>query len=103
MAAFIIWLALCILTGWGASQKGRNPVGWFFLSLIFSPLIGLIALAFARRLEPEAATPTAGAPDPMYPKARPVNQSAGSTTTCRHCGAEIDTDAASCPECGVAQ
>jgi hypothetical protein len=103
MTAFVIWLGLCILTAWGASQKGRSPVGWFLLSFLVSPLIGLIALAFARRLEPESAPPTSGAPDPMYPNARPINQSINPTKSCRHYGAEIDSEARSCPECGVVQ
>ena len=102
MMVFILWLALCILTGWGASQKGRNPLGWFLLSFFLSPLIGLIALAFARRLEPGATAPTSGATEPMYPNARPINQSINPTKSCRHCGAEIESEAKSCPQCGAA-
>ena len=49
---FVIWLALCGLTAWGASQKGRNPVGRFFLSLILSPLIGSLTVVGERSFRP---------------------------------------------------
>jgi TonB family protein len=39
----IIWLALCIAVGFYAEGKGRSGVGIFFLSLLLSPLVGLVA------------------------------------------------------------
>lgn len=43
----VTWLALSVLIGVLAQGKSRSFVGWFVLSLCFSPLIGLIALLVA--------------------------------------------------------
>lgn len=45
--ALIMWLLFAGVVGWVASERGRGPVAWFFLSLLLSPLIGLIALLAA--------------------------------------------------------
>ena len=47
----MIWIALCIVAGVGASNKGRSGVGYFFLSFFLSPLVGLIAMAVAEPIE----------------------------------------------------
>jgi len=41
---FIFWILLSILVGVFASSKKRSGVGWFFISLFISPLIGFIIL-----------------------------------------------------------
>jgi hypothetical protein len=43
MEIFVLWLALSILAGIIASRKGRSGIGFFLLSLILSPLVGIIA------------------------------------------------------------
>jgi hypothetical protein len=40
----IFWIGLSVLVGWFASSKKRSGLGWFFLSLIISPLITFIIL-----------------------------------------------------------
>lgn len=47
------WIVLSILAGVGARNKGRSFVGYFFLSLLLSPVIGLIAMAVAKPVEKE--------------------------------------------------
>ena len=47
MGFFIFWIFLSILVGAFASSKKRSGFGWFFLSLIISPLIGFIIVAIA--------------------------------------------------------
>jgi hypothetical protein len=47
MGIFVIWLALSILAGVIASQKGRSGMGFFLLSLVLSPLVGIIAALVA--------------------------------------------------------
>lgn len=44
MTFFIFWIFLSILVGVFASSKKRSGIGWFFLSLIISPLITFIIL-----------------------------------------------------------
>ena len=41
------WIILSILCGFLASSNGRSGVGYFFLSLLLSPLIGFIAVLIA--------------------------------------------------------
>ena len=48
MGIFIAWVALCFVAGAIASKKGRSSVGFFFLSLVLSPLIGIIAALIAK-------------------------------------------------------
>lgn len=43
----ILDLILCIAIGMWAGSKGRNSLGWFFLSIITTPVIGGIALLIA--------------------------------------------------------
>ena len=40
----IIWFIFCIIVGRAASNRGRSGFGYFFLSLILSPLIGFIII-----------------------------------------------------------
>ncbi len=44
--AVIFWLTLAVIVGVAANTRGRSPVGWFFLAVVFSPLLaGLLVLA----------------------------------------------------------
>ena len=43
MYILIFWLALCLLAGWIAAEKGRSGVGFFLLAFFCSPLIGVLA------------------------------------------------------------
>lgn len=47
MEIFIIWIVLSALVAHVAAKKGRSEVGYFFLSLLLSPIIGLIAILVA--------------------------------------------------------
>jgi hypothetical protein len=44
MWIIILLIGFSIFVGWFASSKKRSGVGWFFLSLIISPLITFIVL-----------------------------------------------------------
>jgi hypothetical protein len=41
---FLLWCALCALVAVAAKQRGRDPTAWFLLSLVISPLFGLLLL-----------------------------------------------------------
>ena len=43
MEIFVPWLALSVVAAVIASNRGRSGWGFFFLSLILTPLIGIIA------------------------------------------------------------
>ncbi|MFB9214431.1 zinc ribbon domain-containing protein [Vibrio sinaloensis] len=42
MFVVILWLVFSVIVASVASSKGRSGIGFFFVSLILSPLIGLI-------------------------------------------------------------
>ena len=44
----IIWIVLCFVAAVIASNKGRSGVGFFILSLLLSPLIGIIIALVAQ-------------------------------------------------------
>jgi len=47
MEIFVLWLFLSIVAGVIASNKGRSGLGFFLLSVILSPLIGIITALVA--------------------------------------------------------
>src|ERR1700691_2473718 len=52
---FIFWLALAAAVGAWANSKGRSGVGFFFLALLLSPLIGGIIVACLKPDEEKVA------------------------------------------------
>jgi len=83
----IWWLTLSILAGWIAGSKGRNGFGVFVLSLILSPLIGLIVALVLERIEqpdPNAPTPDTHIKCPDC--AELIKREA---KVCRHCGCKL--------------
>ncbi|HTZ72674.1 MAG TPA: zinc ribbon domain-containing protein [Candidatus Aquilonibacter sp.] len=40
VAVFLVWIVSAILVGVYASSKGRSGPGFFFLSLLLSPVVG---------------------------------------------------------------
>mgnify|MGYP007100063950 CR=1 FL=1 len=89
MEWLIVWIPLCFLVAWIASQKGRSGVGWFFLSLFLSPVIGLLAL-IAVPSAPATAS-SGGAP----------TQGAKDLVLCHSCGRPKRFGLPSCPHCGA--
>ena len=45
LGAAWLWLGGSMLVSFVALEKNRNAFGWFFVGLILSPLLSLIALA----------------------------------------------------------
>ena len=90
IGAVIVWIVLSILAGVGARNKGRSFAGFFFLSLLLSPLIGLIAMAVAKRIERpvEEAVPPA-----------PEIVSAAREVACPNCG-KPKMSGSMCQACG---
>lgn len=44
IAVTIEYLAMCFLIGFIASIKHRSGLGWFFVSLFFTPILGVLCL-----------------------------------------------------------
>lgn len=87
MEWIIVWLALCIVAGVWASQKGRSGFGYFLLAFLLSPLVGLIAAGIASP-RARAAAPACGG---LYRKWCPACSKHALTEDayCRHCGAAL--------------
>lgn len=47
VSGLFAWFALCIISGVVASNKGRSVIGFFLLSFLLSPIVGLIAVLVA--------------------------------------------------------
>jgi len=65
MLIVIGWIACSFVAAWIAADKGRSGPGFFFLSLLLSPLIGCLAAIGAqphdrRYINPNAAPPASG-------------------------------------------
>ncbi len=84
MVIFFSWFLLAILVGALASSKGRSGVGYFFLSLFFSPLLGLLIVLVAgdNKEEIEKAKVESGAEVKCYFCAELIKREA---KICKHC------------------
>ncbi|MEH2569665.1 hypothetical protein [Bradyrhizobium sp. AZCC 2289] len=70
MEIVLFWIGLSIVVGVAANARGREGILWFFLALVISPLIALLAvLVMERKNAPAAAggtAPTAFEPDAVH-------------------------------------
>ncbi|WP_375762864.1 hypothetical protein ACE10X_22385 [Bradyrhizobium sp. Pha-3] len=63
MEIFLFWVGFSILVAVAANARGRSGIGWFFLSLVISPLLALLFVLVMQRQdapEPRPAYTTAG-------------------------------------------
>jgi hypothetical protein len=42
-----VWLALCLISGSIAARKGRSALGFFLLSVLLTPVVGILAALVA--------------------------------------------------------
>ncbi len=47
----VLWILFSVVAGTVARNKGRSFAGFFFLSLLLSPVIGLIVIAVLKPIE----------------------------------------------------
>jgi len=47
MSLFVLWVLLSALCGVYANSKNRSGMGYTFLSLVLSPVIGFVIVAIA--------------------------------------------------------
>jgi hypothetical protein len=85
MELFLAWLALSVVAGVIASQKGRSGFGFFFLSVLLSPLVGIVAALVA---------------GPNVTKVEQSQIESGLSKKCPFCAEIIKQEARVCRYCG---
>jgi hypothetical protein len=55
MEIFVVWLAFSLIPAWIASTRGRRWGFWLFISIITTPLLGLILVLMMPSLKAKAA------------------------------------------------
>lgn len=78
----ILWIAFAIAVGLLASKRGRGSGNWFLVSLLVSPLLGVIFLLAMEDLS--------GSSDATHVKCPAcAEQILRDATKCKHCGADV--------------
>lgn len=99
----ILWLAFCIAVGAYANKKGRSFLFFALLSVVISPIGGLIALLVIGEKKPEiTGSSSASAPGYQQPTSfkSNVSDSDQAVSFCPNCGAMLTPGAKFCPKCG---
>ena len=82
------WLIFAIVVGVGADSRGRSGIGWFFLSVLISPLLAFVLLVLLPSLKSAGG---AGAPTPethvKCPDCRELVLK--DARVCKHCGCRL--------------
>lgn len=93
----IFWFILCIVVGVIASNNGRSGVGYFILSILLSPLIGiLVVLIVGKNLSAIDQQKIANGSDKKCPFcAELIKREA---KVCRYCGRELEAGSVGHPE-----
>ncbi len=90
MGIALLWVVLCLIPAAVARGKGRGGLSMFLVSLVLSPLIGLVwALAMRRQEEADAAAARRGSSRTHWlcpACAEPVRRNA---RVCRYCGRDL--------------
>lgn len=79
----LIYIVLCVAVGAYASSKGRNPFGFFVLSLLVTPLVGALICLISLDL-------------------KNVKPSPNTHVKCPDCRELVLKDARKCKHCGCA-
>lgn len=88
MEIALFWFLFSVAVGIWADKKGRSGIGWFLLSILLSPLLGLVFCAAVSDLSKAPAAPAAmedthvkcpACAEYVLPEAK----------VCKHCGGAL--------------
>ena len=103
---FLLWVIFCIAVGAFAKKKGRSFLFFALLSVVISPIGGLIALLIVGDKAPAVTTNTYSPSTPDYQQQPPtslksdVSETDSAVSFCPNCGAMLAPGAKFCPKCG---
>lgn len=83
---FFLWLAFSLAAGAIAASKGRSAFGFFLLSILLTPLIGITAALIVSG-------------DPATLERQGLNS--GALRKCHACAEPVRREAVKCKHCGV--
>jgi hypothetical protein len=101
MEYFFFWLLFAAIVGIAASSRGRSGFGWFLLSILISPLLGLILVFVIPNKAAQAAAKTASEAQAAMKAAQagiePITET--THTRCPDCREWVRRDALICKHC----
>ena len=95
VSGFFLWFGFSIAVGVWATNRGRFGFGWFFIAVIFSPLLAAIFLAVTKN-KTSSAIVISKQPTPNEQTHTRCSQCAEfvlpEAIKCKHCGAALTPD-----------
>ena len=85
LGIFIFWLILAVLVGVYASSKGRSGVGFFFVAVLLSPIVGFIIALVVQ---------------PIHTNTDAKALRSGEYKKCPYCAELVKSEAVVCKHCG---
>lgn len=89
MVYFLLWIGLAVAVGMVATSRNRGSGNWFLVSVVFSPLIGLILLLAMPNLQTRSGTDDTADRIKCPACAELVLPDA---SVCKHCGTALTAD-----------
>ena len=100
MELIVVWVIFAIVVAVAAKSRGRDPVGWFLLACLVSPLLAVILLALMpTRREGTARPPLMALSRREVREWKQQQESEGRTRKCPYCAEFIKPDAVVCKHC----